>query len=763
MRNLLGAVVFIPRTGGMSVADHQLDATGGSPKLSIFQGVATFAMVAALLYLGAGILVPLVLAILLAFALTPLVTWLSRRAHLPDPLAVIVAVVLALAMLGALAFLAGTQVVKLAQELPGYQQTIMTKVSSLQSQFGNTALFDQINGAIAHVTAPAAGLEGGGAASRPGAPIPVTISNAIGPVGIATSMLGSIVGPVAMVAIVTVFLIFLLMGRGDLQDRFIRLVSAGRYSKTNMAIADASHRVGRYLLIQLGVNITYGVIFGTGLWLIGVPSAVLWGLLIILFRYIPFVGALLIATVPALLAFAVDPGWNMLILTVGLFLILDLTTANVIEPRLYGSSTGVSPIAILLSAMFWATLWGPVGLILATPMTVCLVVIGRHLPQFQFFETLLGSEPVLSPAERLYQRMLKGDAEDAIDLSEDYIEAHGTEDFLDTVMMPALSLANREMSDRPEALPQRRQLVQSFEAVIDEIADTPTPEISKLLLIGGRSEIDECAARLLAYRFAQQDMPSRVLPPFAIRQEAIGRLDLEGVKVVILVFMGEDIRAQTRYVARRIARMAPDIRLLVCALNEVSINETPDTLHVDAIVHSPDEALEMARVTHVDQQATVVAPAKKRPFAGAGRGDDALGKAIQKVADDFAMPVAAINLLSDERHIEDTDAYALTKIVTETRQPLILQSNSANPLLDDNAFLQTNGIDLYAGAPLILADGESVGALVLLDHKPRSFTTDDIERLSKAAEDLVKRFGGEPKPRARTPARRRTTKTGTAP
>ena len=165
--------------------------------------------------------------------------------------------------------------------------------------------------------------------------------------------------------------------------------------EANIAIADASQRVGRYLLIQLGVNIVYGIIFGIGLWLIGVPSAVLWGLLIILFRYIPFVGALIIAVVPFLLAFAVDPGWNMLLLSVGLFLVLDLTTANVIEPRLYGSSTGVSAIAILLSAMFWATLWGPVGLILATPMTVCLVVIGRHLPQFQFLETLLGSEPVL--------------------------------------------------------------------------------------------------------------------------------------------------------------------------------------------------------------------------------------------------------------------------------------------------------------------------------------------------------------------------------
>src|SRR5690606_28121473 len=233
-----------------------------------------------------------------------------------------------------------------------------------------------------------------------------------------------------------------------------------------------------------------------------------------------------------------------------------------------------SAIAILLSAMFWATLWGPVGLILATPMTVCLVVIGRHLPQFQFLETMLGSEPVLSPAERLYQRMLKGDAEDAIDLSEDFIEENDTNRYLGEVMMPALALANSELSDRPEALPQRRQLVQSFDAIIDEIAEIDWPEQSKILLIGGRTEIDECAATLLALQLAEEGLPSRVLPPLAIRQEAIGRLDLDGVEVIALVFMGDDIRAQVRYVARRINRMAPGIRILVCALNERTANET---------------------------------------------------------------------------------------------------------------------------------------------------------------------------------------------
>ncbi len=705
---------------------------------SVFESVATFALIAGLLYLGAGILVPLVLAVLLAFALAPLVTWLNRRLRVPDPVAVILTVILALAALGGFVFIAGTQVVKLAEELPGYQETITAKIGGLQEQFGNSALLEQINAAVDGLSAQMNGGDG----AAPGAPIPVTISNDLGSLGILSSVLGSIVGPVATVAIVAVFLIFLLMGRGDLQDRFIRLVSAGRYSRTNIAIADASQRVGRYLLIQLTVNTVYGTIFGIGLWLIGVPSAVLWGLLIILFRYIPFVGALIIAIVPFLLAFAVDPGWDMLILSVGLFLVLDLTTANLIEPRLYGSSTGVSAIAILLSAMFWATMWGPVGLILATPMTVCLVVIGRHLPQFHFLETLLGSEPVLSPAERLYQRMLRGNTEHAIEMTEEYVEEYDTPRYLDEVMLPALRLASNELADGPEALPQRRLMIQSFEAVIDEVAQIDWPEHSNLLLIGGRTEIDECAATLLGIKLAEEGLSSHVLPPVAIRQEAIGRLDLEGVEVVVLVYMGDDIRTQTRYAARRIRRMAPDIRVVVCALHDLSLQETTETLHVDTIYRSVDDAVEgtlasLRKLEISERQAQ----GRPQPFAGAGRGDDALGRAIEDIADAFDIPFAAINLLEDERHIEDEDAFRLTSIVVETGQPLVVHSQTPHPLVGDNAYLQTNGIDLYAAVPLTLPDGTRVGALVLLDYEPRPFNDADIARLEAAAEDLVQRFG----------------------
>lgn len=715
-----------------------------SRRSAAFYTIAIFAIITVLLYFGAGIVVPLVLAVLLAFALAPLVNLLRRYLHLPDAVASVLAVLLAIAALGGFAYLAGTQIVHLVEELPGYQQTITTKLEGLQGYFGS-GIFDRISDALDGLTAQLSDTEG--EARQPGAPLPVTITSEIGPLGLATSVLGTVVGPLATAAIVTIFLIFLLMGRADLQDRMIRLVSGGRYSKTNIAIADASRRVGRYLLIQLGINVGYGVAFGIGLALIGVPSAILWGVLIMLFRYIPFVGGLLIAVIPFVLAFAVDPGWNMLIMSVALFLVIDQVTANVIEPRLYGSSTGVSIIAILLSAMFWGALWGPVGLILATPMTVCLVVIGRHLPQFQFLEMLLGSEPVLAPAERLYQRMLKGDTEDAIELTEEHIAEHGRDHYLQDVMLPALRLANSELSDGPEALPQRRTLIQSFDEVLDEVQEFERAETSDVLLIGVRTEIDECAADLLALALLEHNIASRVVPPAAVRQETIGRLDLDGVDVVVLVFMGSDIRAHARYINRRIARIAPNVRVLACVLNEEASEETAFTLRVDSIYRTIADTADgvASRVRH---QRRIESDGETNPFEGAGRGDDELGQALEQIADELNMPIAAINLVDDERHIEDEEAFRLTRHVVDSGTTLVVQAHTPHPEIGENAYLQTNGIDVYAATPLRLADGRVVGALAVIDYEPREFTESDAAALERAAAVLVERFAGTTPPAA---------------
>ena len=236
----------------------------------------------------------------------------------------------------------------------------------------------------------------------------------------------------------------MLLQREDLRDRIIRLVGSGDVARTTEAMNDAAKRISRYLLMQLVINVLYGLPVGVGLYLIGVPNPILWGLLATILRFIPYVGPMIAALFPIALSFAVAPGWTLPLLTIALFVTLELIINNVLEPWLYGSSTGLSPVAVLVAVVVWTTLWGPVGLLLSTPLTVCLVVLGRHVPQLAFFDVLLGDEPALPPEIKFYQRLLARDPDEATELAEEYLEDEPLEKLYDSVIIPALGLAEQD-------------------------------------------------------------------------------------------------------------------------------------------------------------------------------------------------------------------------------------------------------------------------------------------------------------------------------
>ena len=242
---------------------------------------------------------------------------------------------------------------------------------------------------------------------------------------------GPLVAPIATAGLVVVFVIFMLLQREDLRDRIIRLVGASDVARATEAMDDAAKRISRYLLMQLVINVLYGIPVGIGLYFIGVPNPILWGLLATVLRFIPYLGPVIAALFPIALSFAVAPGWTLPLLTIALFVTLELFSNNVLEPWLYGSSTGLSPVAVLVAAVFWTTLWGPVGLLLSTPLTVCLVVLGRHVPQLGFFDVLLGDEPALPPELKFYQRLLARDPEEATELAEEYLEDEPLEKLYD--------------------------------------------------------------------------------------------------------------------------------------------------------------------------------------------------------------------------------------------------------------------------------------------------------------------------------------------
>lgn len=369
------------------------------------------------LYFGQDVFVPFALAVLLSFAIAPIVVWL-RRLRLPKIPAIVLAVALAGSLIGGIAFVVAGQVLQLASNLPSYQQTIRTKLQSLRSTAPGGSVVGQVTETIRELSQELSEPNSGPAQSSlepsrfgppPRSPVPVTIEPGTAqPIQVIRAVLGPLIAPLATAGLVVVFVIFILIEREDLRDRFIKLAGAGDLQTSTEAINEAAARVSRYLLMQLIVNLTYGIPLGIGLYLIGVPNALLWGLLAALLRFVPYLGPFLAALFPVALAFAVDPGWSMLGWTVALFLVLELLSNNVVEPWLYGASTGLSALAIIMAAIFWTSLWGPVGLLLSTPLTVCLVVIGRYVPQLEFLGTLLGSEPALCARRALLPTPTRG-------------------------------------------------------------------------------------------------------------------------------------------------------------------------------------------------------------------------------------------------------------------------------------------------------------------------------------------------------------------
>ncbi|MGA8763699.1 MAG: AI-2E family transporter, partial [Candidatus Sulfotelmatobacter sp.] len=371
-----------------------------------------FVLAIAALYFGRQVFIPLALALVLSFLLTPFVVLLEkiRLGRVPSVCAVLV---LAFALVGVVSWGVTGQLVEIMIHLPDYKANLDTKIQSLHvSKSGTfskaTATVEELNKELAAVPGEISsgrGPEKESAAARSARPIPVQFaapaSNLIQDL---RALLGPLAGPIETAIIVIIFTVFMLVKREDLRNRAIRLAGRGQINLMTQALDDAGQRLSRYLLLQCLVNAGYGFLFGLALYFVKIPHPLLWGVLAALLRFVPYIGTLIAAAFPVAMVLAVFPGWQHAGLTFGVFVVLELVVANIIEPMLYGVHTGISSLAILVAAVFWTTLWGPVGLILSTPLTVCLIVLGRYVPQLKFLEVVLGDEPVLLPEQLFYQR-----------------------------------------------------------------------------------------------------------------------------------------------------------------------------------------------------------------------------------------------------------------------------------------------------------------------------------------------------------------------
>ena len=518
------------------------------------------------LYVGQSLLIPLALAALLAFVLDPMVSWL-RRWSVPRGLAVGAVITVTLALIASAAFMTAQQVGELGRELPTHRQNIQKKLRDLRP-----ALVP--SGATREVARLMGMVEGEFDAAKEvlqlGEKKPATRVTRVAvepePQGpITWDLITSVGVQLGTAALVVILLVFMLLQRRELRDRLLRLMGGDQHLMAD-ALSESAERVSRYLLAQVMVNLGYGLPMALGLWWIGVPGAWLWGGLAAVLRFVPYLGPAVGAIFPVIMAFAVDPGWSMVLWTLGLIALLELISNNIVEPLAYGGSTGVSPLAVLISAAFWASLWGPVGLVLATPLTVCLVVIGRHLAPLRFLDVLLGSEPVFDAPTQLYHRLIAGDVDEAEDLAFERVKQSSLTDFYSETALPMLALARRQNAQGATAA-HRHRLLTGTARIVEELrtddgtASADTARAPRLLCAGLRTEMDALSADMLAHALARQQQAAAPISMGDLMAGANGQAGGSEVRTIYLCTLHHAPQAQARQQTRRLRRLWPQARI----------------------------------------------------------------------------------------------------------------------------------------------------------------------------------------------------------
>ncbi len=621
--------------------------------MALLSAVATAILaviIIAMLYFGREIFVPMALAILLSFVLAPVVAVL-QHIRVPRALAVVSVAILAFVLIFAMGSLLATQLTQLARDLPRYQSTISEKIQSFRDTKAGRGTLERASDMLKDLSkeidkpkdtasTPASGSIANSKGPGPQAPVPVEVRQPDpGALESLRTLIAPLVHPLATTGIIIIFVIFILLQREDLRNRLIRLAGSYDLQRTTAALDDAAGRLSRLFLTQLIVNGAFGVVIGIGLWLIGTPSAILWGILATVLRFVPYIGAVIAAAFPLALAVAVDPGWSMLLWTLALFLTVEPVVGHVIEPMVYGHSTGLSPVAVVAAATFWTALWGPIGLVLATPLTVCLVVLGRHVERLEFLDVMFGDRPALSPPEIFYQRMLAGDPAEAAEKAEQFLKERSLASYYDEVALKGLQLAQIDAERGaldPERLTKIRDAVREFagdladqderpptkvhltndaeassavESVAEDAAHENLPVISRedlpsdwlgehpVLCMAGRNLIDEAAAIMLAQLSTAHGLAARVEGAESLSSTNVFRLETTGVAIVCLIYLDTSGPAHMRYSVRRLRRKLPKaIIILGCWVNDIdptSLEVLRDNAKADLVAASLGDTVKL--------------------------------------------------------------------------------------------------------------------------------------------------------------------------
>jgi len=536
-----------------------------------FAGIVLIVFV---LYWAQAVLVPVALAVLIAFVLAPPVTWLERwLGRVP---AVLIAVTLVFVLLGLAGWGLVRQMENLAQELPGYRVNILAKIADVRGA-GKGGTVEKLQETIEDIKTDLGKTET--PKGQRAAPVMIT-SELVGGFP-AIAWLGPIVGPLGTAGLVVVLVIFMLLERRDLRDRLIGLFGQGRLTVTTKAFDEAGSRVSRQLLMQSLASIVYGVIAGAGLYLLGVPYPLVWGALGAALRYIPYIGPAIGAGAPILASLAAMPGWTGPLGVMGMFIVLELFTNLVVETVLYAGAAGVSQVALLVSVAFWTWLWGPLGLLMATPLTVCLVVLGRHVPGLASLGTMMGDAPALAPEFNYYQRLLARDPGEAADIIEHHIKSEPWGSVYDALLLPALNYAERDRLEHRLSQEEETALIEVSRELVADAAESirrqqPPTVVStepvsaqgpreplRVLGYAANGAADELALTMLAHSLRELPIVIEITHTRVLAAELVALVTAQGVSVVCIADLPPSPSSKSRYLVKRLHAALPEVRIVV--------------------------------------------------------------------------------------------------------------------------------------------------------------------------------------------------------
>jgi predicted PurR-regulated permease PerM len=545
----------------------------GIRKLPLLYVLASLTLITASLYWAKAVLIPVALAILLAFLLNPVVHAVQRLGIGRVP-AVLLVVILVFTCLGGMSWAVLQQIPRLTDNLPRYEDNIKRKIADLRGA-GKGSFLEKAQTTAKEITEELGKGDQAGAEK----PVPVVVQAPS-----ALWQLPTLLEPLATAALVLVLVIFMLLERGDMRNRLIRLVGYGRLTLTTKALDEAGHRISRYLLMQSIINSSFGVAVGVGLFLIGLPYALIWGVLATVLRFIPYVGPTVAALLPIALSLAVFPGWNQPLLVIGLIVLLELVANMIMEPLLYGRVAGISEVSLMIAIAFWTWLWGPVGLLLATPLTVSLGVLGRYVPQLEFLGVLLSDEPVLETHTSYYQRLVARDQDEAVELVEDHLRTHPVAEVYEAVLVPALYTAKKDVVRDNLTADDMHFIVQATQEIVEDLslrpppnalpdahaAATPAPDndappLPKVPMVfcPAHDEADALVLLMLQHLLEPTRYDVELLHATMLTSEVVSLVEQQGAGIICLGALAPGGLAQTRYLCLRLRARFPDLKIVV--------------------------------------------------------------------------------------------------------------------------------------------------------------------------------------------------------